>query len=183
MKRNVRKQRYHQPSTAEELISRNVDSIIDLEKAAQADQTPADRVADTITRFCGSMFFVWFHVGWFVVWIVANTIFLKKPVDPFPFNFLTLVVSLEAIFLSTFILISENRQSRIDERRSHLDLQINLLSEQESTKMLRLLKQICEKMDIDPSDDPTVEMLEKATRPDVVLKHIKRAEKKVDASL
>jgi uncharacterized membrane protein len=70
------------------------------------------------------MAFVWVHVLLFSVWIIANTVMPIKSLDPYPFSFLTLVVSLEAIFLSTFILISENRQARIDERRNHLDLQI-----------------------------------------------------------
>jgi uncharacterized membrane protein len=89
-----------------------------------------------------------------------------KPFDPYPFNFLTLVVSLEAIFLSTFILISGNRQARLDERRSHLDLQINLLSEQENTKMLKLLQQIADKVGIECDGDPDISVLEQATRPE-----------------
>ncbi|MEO8613955.1 MAG: DUF1003 domain-containing protein, partial [Luteolibacter sp.] len=80
--------------------------------------------------------------------------------DPFPFNFLTLTVSLEAIFLSTFILISENTRSRNDDRRNHLDLQINLLAEQENTKMLRLLHQIGLKVGIDCEDELLVALEE-----------------------
>ena len=110
------------------------------------------------------MAFVWVHVLWFSVWIIANTAVIPiKPIDPYPFSFLTLVVSLEAIFLSTFILISENRQARIDERRNHLDLQINLLAEQEYTKTLQLLEQIANKLGVDANTDPDVEVLEQAT--------------------
>jgi len=167
---------YHGPRTVEELIDRNVSTIHELEKAAQESQSPANRVADAITRFCGSMLFVWVHVAWFAVWIFVNTVYMKKPIDPFPFNFLTLVVSLEAIFLSTFILISENRQSKVDERRSHLDLQINLLSEQENTKMLQLLKEIADKLGIDHDKDPSVTVLEKATRPEKIVEHIDRTD-------
>ena len=76
------------------------------------------------------------------------------------------MVSLEAIFLSTFILISENRQAKVDERRSHLDLQINLLTEQENTKMLQLLRGIAEKVGVDCSGDPDIHVLEQATRPE-----------------
>jgi uncharacterized membrane protein len=133
-------QAYHRPKSVDQLTKRNVTTIAELEKAAQANQTVGDIVADRITRFCGSMTFVWVHVLWFTAWILGNTVFAEKPIDPYPFSFLTLVVSLEAIFLSTFIMISENRQGRLDERRSHLDLQINLLAEQENTKMLALLK-------------------------------------------
>ena len=66
-------------------------------------------------------------------WILINAVPRHPHIDPFPFTFLTLVVSLEAIFLSTFILISQNHDTKISERRNHLDLQINLLSEQENT--------------------------------------------------
>ena len=90
------------------------------------------------------MAFVWVHVAWFAAWIVWNTILPIANLNPFPFSFLTLAVSLEAIFLSTFIMISENRQERVSERRSPLDLQINLLSEQENTKKLELLGKIGE---------------------------------------
>jgi uncharacterized membrane protein len=71
------------------------------------------------------MTFVWVHVVWFGLWILINPIPGVKHIDPFPFTFLTLVVSLEAIFLSTFILISQNHDTRISERRNYLDLQIN----------------------------------------------------------
>lgn len=163
---------YHHPKTVTELTARNVKAIAELERAAQAQQTSADRVADRITRFCGSMPFVWVHVTWFVVWIVGNTALPLKPIDPYPFSFLTLVVSLEAIFLSTFIMISENRQGRVDERRSHLDLQINLLAEQESTKTLRLLEDIARTLGVDPSKDPDIEALEQATQPEKLIEQI-----------
>lgn len=169
---------YHKPKTVDDLVSQNVATIKDLEGATEKSKTPINKVADLITQFCGSMLFVWVHVAWFGVWICVNTLSAKKTFDPFPFNFLTLMVSLEAIFLSTFILISENRQAKIDERRSHLDLQINLLAEQENTKMLHLLKAIAEKLGVDPNDDPTVAVLEKATRPDAIAKQIDKVDRK-----
>jgi len=163
---------YHQPATVEELTAQNVKTILELELSADVQRTAADHVADFITRFCGSISFVWVHVLWFALWIGGNIYFGPKSIDHFPFNLLTLVVSLEAIFLSTFILISENRQSRIDERRSRLDLQINLLAEQENTKMLQLLKEIAEKLGVDLDKDPHIAILEQATRPDMLLAQI-----------
>jgi uncharacterized membrane protein len=118
------------------------------------------------------MLFVWLHLAWFGGWVVWNVLPAWHRIDPYPFNFLTLVVSLEAIFLSTFIMISENRQERIQERRSHLDLQINLLSEQENTKMLELLEKIAIRLGVDPSGDPTVGMLQEATQPEKLLEQI-----------
>ena len=119
--------------SAEQLTEKNVETVTRLEKAAKEQRTRTDRLAEIIASFCGSMTFVWVHVVWFGGWILLNLIPGIRHVDPFPFTFLTLIVSLEAIFLSTFILISQNLDSRISERRSHLDLQLNLLSEQENT--------------------------------------------------
>ena len=98
-------------------------------------------------------------------------------IDPFPFTFLTLVVSLEAIFLSTFILISQNHDSKISERRNHLDLQINLLSEQENTQMLVILRAIAEKVGANLSSHDQVEALSEETKPQRLVKQIKAREK------
>jgi uncharacterized membrane protein len=88
----------------------------------------------------GTGWFAGLHVVWFAGWIAWNTWLVAswRPVDPFPFSFLTLVVSLEAIFLTLFVLISQNNLTRQSERRAHLDLQVNLLAEQESTKTVAL---------------------------------------------
>jgi uncharacterized membrane protein len=148
--------------TIEKLTARNVESVLKIEAGERAKRGFGDRVADTISAFCGSTSFVWTHVVWFGVWIVLNTMPGLRPFDPFPFAFLTLVVSLEAIFLSTFILISENRQARLGDRRNLLDLQINLLAEQENTKMLTLLGRIAEKVGVVLEDEETA-ALEKET--------------------
>jgi len=164
---------YHQPRTVEELTRRNVETIIRLEEATKAKQNKFDRIADGVTRVCGSMLFVIIHIVWYGAWIVANVALpTKERWDPFPFAFLMLTVSLEAIFLSVFILISQNRQSALSERRAQLDLQVNLLSEQENTKMLELLERIGRKVGVDMSDDPDVQVLEEATRPKKLLQQI-----------
>jgi uncharacterized membrane protein len=86
-----------------------------------------DRIADRITAFAGSMAFVYLHVAWFAAWIVMNETGWRF--DPFPFGLLTLVVSLEAIFLSTFVMISQNRESANSDLRAKLDFETNALSE------------------------------------------------------
>src|ERR1700674_4275505 len=103
---------------ADQLTQRNVEAILQLEQAAKDQRTRSDLVAEGIANFCGSMVFVWVHVIWFVVWALINVVPGVPHIDPFPFTFLTLVVSLEAIFLSTFILISQNHDTRISERRN-----------------------------------------------------------------
>lgn len=165
---------YHSPATVEELTETNIKTILELEAAAKQNQTTTERLAKIIADFCGSMTFVWVHVIWFGGWILANTLPGIEHFDQFPFTFLTLVVSLEAIFLSTFILISQNQETRLAERNNHLDLQINLLTEQENTKMLQILRQIAGKLEIEIDDDPTVQVLEQSTRPEKLIEQIER---------
>jgi len=166
-----RQDRYHKPHTVEELTRRNVETILELEEAAKASRSTTDRVASAIAGFCGSMKFVWLHVIWFAFWIGLNVIPGFSRFDPFPFTFLTLCVSLEAIFLSTFILISQNHETRLSDRRNHLDLQVNLLAEQENTKMLTMLKRIAEKLGVEDGD-PATQVLQQATRPQKLVEQI-----------
>lgn len=86
-----------------------------------------DRVADQITAFAGSMAFVYIHLVWFAVWCIGNLVWWRF--DPFPFGLLTLIVSLEAIFLSTFVLLSQNRESARSDLRAESDFETNVLSE------------------------------------------------------
>ena len=158
--------------SVEQLTEQNVETITRLEEAAREQRTPTDRLAEKIASFCGSMTFVWVHVVWFGGWILLNLIPGIRHVDPFPFTFLTLIVSLEAIFLSTFILISQNLETRMSERRSHLDLQLNMLSEQENTKMIAILLAIAEKVGADTSQDPHLEALSEETLPEKLAEQI-----------
>lgn len=165
---------YHKIKTVEELTRRNIKTVAEVEEAAKAERSGADRIADAIASFCGSMTFVWVHIVWFGFWVVLNVghaVPRHWHFDPFPFQFLTLVVSLEAIFLSTFILIAQNRQERFADRRSHLDLQINLLSEQEGTKILSMLEAVHKRLGIQDGD-PEIHVLEEATRPDKLIEQI-----------
>ena len=170
-------ERYHHPATSEELTDRNIRTVARLDAVSAAERTMTDRVVEKITAFCGSMTFVWAHLIWFGGWLVMNLIPhvpREFRFDPYPFQLLTLVVSLEAILLSTFILISQNRQAKIADRRNHLDLQINLLAEQESTKTLYLLSAIAAKLGVVSDDDPEIAVLEEATRPDYLVEQIER---------
>jgi len=94
---------------------------------ARQRQRREDRVADSITAFSGSMLFVYVHIVWFTAWIVLNVTIARF--DPFPFGLLTLIVSLEAIFLSTFVLLSQNREASRSDLRSEIDFETNVLSE------------------------------------------------------
>jgi uncharacterized membrane protein len=145
---------------------RNIRAIVAFEKEALYSRSLTDRLSDAITYFSGSMSFVVVHVIWFGVWVIANVGLIPglAPFDPFPFAFLTLVVSLEAIFLSTFVLMSQNRMSRQADKRAHLDLQVNLLAEQEATMMLQMLRRICQHLGLEPETfDEEVQQLIKET--------------------
>jgi uncharacterized membrane protein len=99
----------------------------ELAALSQRRQRREERAADLITKFSGSMQFVYLHIGWFTVWILLNVTIARF--DPFPFGLLTLIVSLEAIFLSTFVLLSQNRESARQDLRSEIDFETNVLSE------------------------------------------------------
>jgi len=162
--------------SVDQLTQKNVEAILRLEEAANQQRSRSELIAEGIARFCGSMKFVWVHVIWFSVWVLINSFPGVKHLDPFPFTFLTLVVSLEAIFLSTFILISQNHDTRISERRNHLDLQINLLSEQENTKMIEMLQAIAKKVGADLNHDYHLEQLSQETQPEKLLQQIEQHE-------
>jgi len=144
---------------------RNIHAIVALEEEALHSRSLGDRISDAITHFSGSISFIILHVLWFVAWIVVNVGLIPEaaPFDPFPFNFLTLVVSLEAIFLSTFVLMSQNRVSHQADKRAHLDLQVNLLAEQEATMMLQMLQRICHHLGLEAetSDDEVQRLIRK----------------------
>jgi uncharacterized membrane protein len=132
-------------------------------KAAHAkDRTFVERIADSMTRAASSTGFLVLHVVWFAVWMGLNTsISPIKPFDPFPFGLLTMVVSLEAIFLSIFVLMTQNRESYIAELREELGLQVNLRMEAEVTKTLQLVAGLYTRMGHRIGEDPELrEMLE-----------------------
>lgn len=122
---------------------RGIAAVAELERAAHETRSVVDRVAGYITRKAGSGAAVAVHAVWFFVWIVANAQFFGLPAfDPYPFSLLTTIVSLEAIFLTVFVLISQNRMTREADRRTELDLQVNLLAEKETTMILKILSEI-----------------------------------------
>ena len=119
-----------------------------------ADRGLMERFADTLTRAASSTWFFTLHVVWFVVWIGWNVgAFGLEPFDPFPFGLLTMVVSLEAIFLSMFVLMAQSRESAIAELREELTLQVNLRVEQEVTKTLQLVAGLYTRLGFQMAED------------------------------
>jgi uncharacterized membrane protein len=167
---------------ANEIARRNVRTVRELEALAVADPTFADRAASFVAKFCGSIYFVMAHALLFGGWILFNSLPGLPHFDPFPFTLLTMVGSLEAIFLTSFILIAQNYTMRVSERRSKLELQVNLLAEQETTKTLQLLEEIARTVGATKGHDPEVAALAKATRLETLAQEIEKTEKAEDAA-
>ena len=142
-------------------------TIQDILKLEAHDRTFGEKIADAIAAFTGSMTFVWLHVVWFTLWIVLNVGWLGfEPFDAYPFTFLTMIVSLEAIFLSTFILMSENRQGRLGDRRARVNLQVDMIAEREVTKMMELIVDIHDHLGLKRRADQELTEMTKPTNID-----------------
>lgn len=136
-----------QPRPPDATTARNIETVAAIEAASQASRGSLDRVSARISRFASTTRFILLHVVWFAGWVVTNSL-VESPIDPYPFTFLTLLTSLEAIFLSSFVLISQSQLEHVAGRRAELDLQINLLAEAEMTKVLAAVQAIAEHLGV-----------------------------------
>lgn len=167
-----------EPSTTHEHLSRaleeNLEAIKNWEETALHQRSRAERLSDEITRIAGGGGVVVLHAIWFLLWLLVNSRMIPgvRPFDPFPFPLLTTAVSLEAIFLSLFVLASQNRLSHQADKRAHLDLQIDLLAEREMTIVLRLLQDIARHFDVKVSVTPRqiVDLIKKTNVHDLAQK-------------
>jgi uncharacterized membrane protein len=161
---------------------RNIRDILRLETEDLLDRSLFDRVADSVSRLAGGPLFFLVHMVWFGVWISANDAGIVS-FDPPPFNLLMMVVSLEAIVLTGFVLRAQSRMAMIADRRAQLDLQINLLAEQELTTILRVLCSIGDKVGIDVAGaDPRVEQFRSQTDVRAIAAELDREKAVVDAA-
>lgn len=159
------------------VIERNIAAIAKSKKESERERSTQQVVADALTRLTGNMWFVYIHGALLAVWFVANSGIFGEPFDPFPYGLLTLGLSIEAIFLTAIVLISENRQMQAAERRAELDLQVNLLAEYEVTRVLLMTNAIAEHLKIDFSDHPELAELTKDIKPEEILKELDTNEK------
>jgi uncharacterized membrane protein len=151
------------------VVERNIHALLERRKKEEERKTTEEKVADTITRFTGSMLFVYIHLVLFGVWIVWNLGWLGlKPFDP-TFVVLAMFASVEAIFLSTFVLISQNRMNIQADKRADLDLQISLLTEHEVTRLITLVTAMAKQMNIEDAHHPEMEELSKDVHPEKVM--------------
>jgi uncharacterized membrane protein len=157
------------PGTLNSALQRNIQALQDRRRAEAAAASGQEKVAAAVTRFSGSMLFVYLHLTLYGFWIIANLGWLPGVPrwDP-TFVVLAMIASVEAIFLSTFILITQNRMSALAEKRAELDLQISLLSEHEVTKLVAMVDAISKHLGVQ-HDAGEVEELKRNVAPEAVL--------------
>jgi uncharacterized membrane protein len=152
-------------------VQSNIHAIAEMQQHLEERRGLVDRLADLIAGFSGSMGFVLVHVVWFAGWFLWNTGVIPgvKRFDPYPFILLAMIVSVEGVLLSTFVLMKQNRMQRRNDARDHVNLQIDLLAEKEVTKSLRLLQTICRKLEISESEmDPELDEMMTTTSVDTL---------------
>lgn len=156
---------------------RNLDLIAAVEQQLQRQRTPVERLGDAVAGYFGSFRFIAVHAGVVAVWMVFNSGWLPgvTPFDPYPFNFLGLLVGLEFILLTTFVLMTQGHQMRRTEQWSMLTLQMGLLAEQEGTKNMQMLQQLCHRLGVHtPASDEEVHDLARPTDVAALVEEIDR---------
>lgn len=158
-------------------LRRNIDALRQRRESEEASSGPEERLARAITRFSGSMRFVYVHLALYGGWIAANLGWIPgvHPWDP-TFVGLAMIASVEAIFLSTFILITQNRMAAAADRRAELDLQVSLLAEAEITKLVELVSEIAARMEVPEARQGEIEEMKKLVQPEAVLDAIEEAQ-------
>ncbi|HEV7881840.1 DUF1003 domain-containing protein [Bradyrhizobium sp.] len=142
----------------------NIEAILKLEKEAEQELSAFHRLSHAFGGFVGTIYFAVLQCVAVLAWIGANTGFFgNAPFDPYPFPLLATLLALEAVLLTSFVLIRQNTMDRRSERRNHLDLQINLLAEKEATSILNVVREIAEHLKVDVAPDPEREALSKDT--------------------
>jgi uncharacterized membrane protein len=161
------------------VLERNIRALQRRRQSEEQEATVEERVAERITRFTGSMRFVYLHVALFGFWVLANLGWVPgvPAWDP-SFVVLAMVASVEAIFLSTFVLISQNRMAAAADKRADLDLQISLLAEHEITRLATLVAAIADRMDV--KTDADLEEIALDVAPETVLDELEAAESGVE---
>lgn len=159
-------------------LERNIQALVERRRRERQSATRQERLADAITSFTGSMTFVYLHVAVFGCWIVANLHWIPKiPAWDESFVVLAMIASVEAIFLSTFVLISQNRMAAESDTRADLDLQISLLAEHELTKVARLLTEMAARLDIKPEAEHELHEAVRDIAPERVLDRIEETKR------
>ena len=169
------------PDSLNSSLRRNIEALRRRKSEERETASLEERVAETITRFTGSMRFVILHALIYGFWLLANADLIPgvEPWDP-TYVILAMIASVEAIFLSTFILISQNRMAAVADRRAELDLQVSLLAEQEITKLVQMVSDISSRMGMEQYAQPEVEEMKRGVAPEAVLDAIEESEREAE---
>ncbi len=145
-----------------ESVTGSIDDVLELERRAELDRSPIDRLSHAFGEIIGSAPFAAVHIAIFACWLLLNSgLWPRAAFDPYPFALLGTLVSCEAVLLTTFVLVKQNRESNRAEKRAHLDLQVNLLTEREVTKVLQIVQRLSDRAGLDAPHDPDLkDMLE-----------------------
>lgn len=155
-----------------QIVERNIQALLDRQAQEVRARSPQQRLAYAITAFAGSLTFVLIHVLIVSSWVVVNVGWTPlRPFDP-TFVILATVASVEAIFLTSFVLITQNKMQADADRRADLDLQVSLLAEHEITRLIGLTRQIAEKMGVESASNSELDELERDIAPEQVLDSI-----------
>jgi uncharacterized membrane protein len=163
-----------------QVVDRNIQALLEHRRDQQGHRSREERIADAITRFTGSMRFVYIHLVLFGGWIFINLGLIRgiPRFDP-SFVILAMVASVEAIFLSTFVLISQNRMAALADRRAELDLQISLLAEHEITRLITLVTAMAERMELEAAQNPELAELSQDVAPEKVIEKMEAHERAI----
>jgi uncharacterized membrane protein len=169
-------------SNLAQVVERNIQALLLHRRDQEGSRRRQDRIADAITRFTGSMQFVYIHLIVFGAWIAINLGWVPGvPRFDETFVVLAMAASVEAIFLSTFVLITQNRMAALADKRADLDLQISLLAEHEVTRLITLVTSIAERMGIDAAKDPELAELAQDVAPEKVMEKMEAQERAIGA--
>jgi len=161
------------------VIDRNIAALIKRREEEKSATNTQDRIADAISAFAGSMKFVYIHVAIYGTWIVVNLPFVPLPKFDPSYVVLAMVASVEAIFISTFVMISQNRMALIADQRADLDLQISLLAEHEITRLVALVTEVAKRMEVPAAGDPELRELARDVAPEHVLDRMEETERRI----
>ncbi len=164
------------PPGLSSVLERNIDTLTERRQREEAEASVQDKLAQAVTRFTGSMLFVYIHLAIFGFWIIANLGWIPGvPQWDESFVVLAMWASVEAIFLSTFVLISQNRMAAAADKRADLDLQISLLAEHEVTRLVTLVSGIAERLGVRTEADAELDEIARDVAPEAVLDELEAA--------
>jgi uncharacterized membrane protein len=152
------------------VVERNIEALVAHRQEEEGSRGVGERIADGVTRFTGNLFFVSVHLIILTLWLLINVGWLPRfpRFDP-SFAILASVASVEALFLATFVLITQKRMAALADKRAELDLQISLLSEHEITRLITLITAMAERMGLDVAQDPELAELSQDVAPEQVI--------------